>query len=211
MKKIILIISFLTLSLCGSAQSVLPKQSVSVGLSANVSKDITMMSMPIIYSHQIAGIPNLRYLIGVRQNLIFGQADFKINNQDALVDDLSNYFINIMGGVEFISNQNLLIGFNIDLLGGTLGTRSYKSVGKDPVYFISPESFNVMLGGDNDKGSLHSEFYLGYSLNEQLTLKAGLAHIRLGLYYSNNIINQTSTHAFLNSPFVNIQYTLWQK
>ncbi|MBX9784049.1 MAG: hypothetical protein K2X48_12235 [Chitinophagaceae bacterium] len=62
-------------------------------------------------------------------------------------------------------------GFNIDLIGFTVGRKS-------PAVFTSngvsktepaakPAAFNLLLTGDNDYGSLNSEFFLRYQFNKK--------------------------------------------
>jgi hypothetical protein len=209
MKKLSFAAAFLLLVIAGTTAQTLPKEFVSLGLSAGKTDKLNMGSMPITFSHQIAGLPNIRYQLGLRQNLAFGATKFTINNSKVLIDDISNYSINLFAGLEYISKYKLLAGFNIDLIGGTFGTRSYKTINAEPVYAINPEGINMLLGGSNDKGSLNSEFYLGYRFNDNITLKAGVSHYLLTLEYSNSA-GKGTTQSFINIPFAKIEYTLWQ-
>ncbi|MES2778408.1 MAG: hypothetical protein V4651_00790 [Bacteroidota bacterium] len=210
MKKLLLS-AIIIVFLSSSQAQTLPKQMISVGLSAGYSEKLTLMSMPVTYNAQLtSAFPRLRYTAGVRQNLGFGQRKYTINNQSTLIDDISSYAINFMAGLEYISPYKLLIGFNIDLLGINVGTRSFKTIGTDPVYKINPETTNVLLGGSNDKGALNSEFYLGYRMNDNITFKAGLSHYLITLEYQNNN-GKGRTQAFSTIPFIQAQYTLWQK
>lgn len=211
MKKPLLTAAFMLLAAAATFSQSLPKQFVSLGLSIGKTDKLNMGSMPVTFSHQVApSLPGLRYQLGLRQNLAFGETKFTINNQKVLIDDISNYSINLFAGLEYISKYKVLAGFNIDLIGGTFGTRSYKTVGTDPVYSISPEAMNMLLGGSNDKGSLHSEYYLGYRFNDNITVKAGLSHYLLSLEY-NNSNGKGTTQSFINIPFAKIEYTLWQQ
>jgi hypothetical protein len=209
MKKLSFAAAFLLLVIAGTTAQTLPKEFVSLGLSIGKTDKLNMGSMPITFSHQIAGLPNIRYQLGLRQNLAFGATKFTINNSKVLIDDISNYSINLFAGLEYISKYKLLVGFNIDLIGGTFGTRSYKTINAEPVYAINPEGINMLLGGSNDKGSLNSEFYLGYRFNDNITLKAGVSHYLLTLEYSNSA-GKGTTQSFINISFAKIEYTLWQ-
>jgi hypothetical protein len=205
MKKLLpaLALSFITF---GTIAQTLPKSSFSAGFAYGRSDKINMGSIPVSCSHQIAGKPSFRYILGIRQNLAFGSTEFNINDQKTLIDDLSNYSVNLFAGLEYISKYKVLVGVNTDLLGGTFGTRSFKTIGKDPVYSVNPESINVCMS----KGSVNSELYLGYRFNDNITVKAGLSHYLLSLEYSNSKekgVTQTS----VNIPFVKIEYTLWQQ
>ncbi len=66
-------------------------------------------------------------------------------------------------------------GFNIDLIGASFGRKS-------PAVFLSngvtitepsakPTPFNVLLTGDHDRGSLNSEFFVKYKLNDRWALR----------------------------------------
>lgn len=210
MKKIFVFASLLGLITIARAQS-LPKQMVTVGLSAGYSDKLSLLSMPVTYNARIAeSSPGLRYTVGVRQNLGFGQREYTINRQRAIIDDISSYSFNLMAGLEYISPYKLLIGFNIDVLGVSVGTRSFKTIGNDPVYKINPETTNVLLGASNDKGALNSEFFVGYRINNHLTAKAGLSHYLITLEYENNA-GKGRTQVFSNIPFLQLQYTLWEK
>lgn len=67
-------------------------------------------------------------------------------------------------------------GFNIDVIGFTIGRKTsgiYTSNGittTDPG--VKPTTFNLLLTGDHDKGTLNSEFFLGYQLNKKIRLRA---------------------------------------
>lgn len=67
-------------------------------------------------------------------------------------------------------------GFNIDLIGLTFGKKSssvFKSNGEtstDPA--SKPTTFNLLLTGDHDRGSLNSEFFLKYKINDKWGVRA---------------------------------------
>ncbi|MES1215046.1 MAG: hypothetical protein ABUT20_05995 [Bacteroidota bacterium] len=67
-------------------------------------------------------------------------------------------------------------GFNIDVIGFTFGRKSpaiLTSNGKtetEPA--AKPASFNLLLTGDHDRGSLNSEFFLRYHINSAWSVRA---------------------------------------
>jgi hypothetical protein len=67
-------------------------------------------------------------------------------------------------------------GFNIDIVGFTFGRKSpaiLTSNGEtqtEPA--AKPASFNLLLTGDHDLGSLNSEFFIRYHLNKSWSLRA---------------------------------------
>lgn len=210
MKKLLFGASLLGLIASAGAQT-LPKQTVSVGLSAGRVDNLSLVSIPVTYNAQLTeSIHGLRYTAGIRQNLGFGQRKYTINGQSTLIDDISSYSINLMAGLEYVSPYKFLAGFNLDLVGINVGTRSFKTIGTDPVYKINPETTNMLLGGSNDKGALNSEFYIGYCLNDNFTLKAGVSHYLITLEYENTK-GKGRTQAFTTLPYIQLQYLLWQK
>lgn len=73
--------------------------------------------------------------------------------------------------------DKILIGFNIDVIGLTFGSGSNVSVNQYNGNSISsetkPTTLNLLLGGDNDRGALSSEFYAKYYFNNKLAVRAG--------------------------------------
>jgi hypothetical protein len=73
--------------------------------------------------------------------------------------------------------------FDIDLVGVTLGAQqagvftSTDQLGFNGSYNASPTALNVLLVGDNDRGTVSSNFSLQYQLQEQWGLKLGMAYI----------------------------------
>jgi hypothetical protein len=183
-----------------------PKQFVTLGLSGGYNAQLSLFSLPITYHHRLGKVNGLYYSAGVRQNLAFGRSDFKINGQTALIDDISNYSLNAMVGAEYHSG-NIFIGFNIDLLGVNTGTRSYKTVGTDPVYKITPEHLNTA----DVSGCTNNEFYLGYRFSETFSAKVGVSYYNMSLLYSNRSTKETSSYVGSLLPMLNIQYTLWEQ
>jgi hypothetical protein len=64
---------------------------------------------------------------------------------------------------------NFKAGFNIDLVGGSTGSDALID-GTSTT--ISPKTFNLLLGGEKDKGFLNSEFWIGYK-----NFRLGTSHI----------------------------------
>ncbi len=83
-----------------------------------------------------------------------------------------NFTINL--GYNF--NSRLFGGFNIDLIGASVGRKSasmYHGNGinsAEPV--TNPAALNLLLTGDHDRGSLNSEFFLRYQLNSNWSVRA---------------------------------------
>jgi hypothetical protein len=90
------------------------------------------------------------------------------------------FALNVLFDIKYQFNPKWSAGCNIDVIGGTVGRktsaiRSYDLGGgllasqTDPA--AKPSSLNLLLTGDNDLGSLNSEFYVGYRLKRNWELK----------------------------------------
>ena len=84
--------------------------------------------------------------------------------------------LNVTINLGYNFTPKLSAGFNIDLIGASFGRKSssiFQSKGEtstDPV--SKPTTFNLLLTGDHDQGSLNSEFFLKYKLNEKWGVRA---------------------------------------
>jgi hypothetical protein len=98
------------------------------------------------------------------------QAMFKPNileNIDTLiVPEITTHSVNLALFLEYSFNDNVAVGFDIDVLGITLGgnfpvTLQEPLDGKSSVS-AKPTRFNLLLVSDNDIGTLNSELYGRY-------------------------------------------------
>lgn len=73
--------------------------------------------------------------------------------------------------------KKITLGFNIDAAGFTFGGKQNGSYlannGAGSATTAKPTSFNLLLISDNDLGSLNSEFYGQYQINNKWGVKAG--------------------------------------
>lgn len=73
-------------------------------------------------------------------------------------------------------NSRFFLGFNIDLIGGTVGNHPYGNYVNGNYgrrAYARPTAFNILLISDNDRGSLNSEFYVHYNMGPRWALKGG--------------------------------------
>lgn len=82
--------------------------------------------------------------------------------------------VSINAGYNFSSKWNA--GFNIDLAGFTFGRKSSAILTSNGNTTIEPAakpaSFNLLLTGDHDYGSLNSEFFVKYKITSRWGIKA---------------------------------------
>jgi hypothetical protein len=74
-------------------------------------------------------------------------------------------------------SERLSFRFNIDAIGFSFGkstTGNYINGVRGSRQSGSPTLFNLLLISDNDKGSLNSEFFARYLLNEKWGIKGGV-------------------------------------
>jgi hypothetical protein len=88
--------------------------------------------------------------------------------------------LNISIHLQYSISRKFDLGFNIDALGFSFGGKQMASVISsvyDPnqayVQTSIPTKLNLLLTSDNDIGSLNSEFYLRYWINEHFGIRAG--------------------------------------
>lgn len=111
--------------------------------------------------------------------------------------------ISINAGYNFSSKWNA--GFNIDLAGFTFGRKSsailtsYGNTSIEPV--AKPAAFNLLLTGDNDYGSLNSEFFVKYKVNSRWGIKALYQFVFIE--YKTETVNQVAPDGTIVERFRN--------
>lgn len=72
------------------------------------------------------------------------------------------------------------LGFNIDALGFSFGGKQngfYINGNQGQATSAKPTSVNILLIGNNDQGSLNSEFYVRYFIKEKLAIKLAYQYL----------------------------------
>jgi hypothetical protein len=116
-------------------------------------------------------------LFGSNVNFTTAPADLTSDNKNVdtlLAPSPSVSSLNLMISLGYKISEKLDVGFNIDAIGvsfGPMGSPSYIRNGKSTVASASPTSTNILLVGDNDKGSLNSHLFVRYKLSDHLGLK----------------------------------------
>lgn len=88
---------------------------------------------------------------------------------------MSNVAIYI--GATYSIKNKVPIGFNIDAIGYTFGSDLegiYTGDGVSAPVTVNPGSITALLVGPNDIGMLKAEFFVGYHINDKLTVRAGI-------------------------------------
>jgi hypothetical protein len=74
-------------------------------------------------------------------------------------------------------SERLMLRFNIDAIGFSFGKNvvgNYINGAQGSMESANPTAFNLLLVSDNDKGSLNSELFARYLLNDKWGIKVGL-------------------------------------
>ena len=132
-----------------------------------------------------------RVLLGLGLRTTFVTGDLKLTPAGAknvpagVIDTLfvssAALMLNVSGHAAVVLTPRLQAGMNIDLVGvgtGASRTGSYRAsagVARTSVS-ASPSGTNVFLYGSKDQGSLNSEFFAAWALNDRYTVRGGLSH-----------------------------------
>lgn len=94
------------------------------------------------------------------------------------------YSLNVLIHISYAFTEKFKAGFNIDVIGVSFGGSHNGTYinNNDPANTNqpikgSPSNFNLLLVGENDLGSLNSEFFVTYAMTDKWSLKAGAQHI----------------------------------
>jgi hypothetical protein len=119
----------------------------------------------------------LTSFFGTNSNFSSAPPDFtgEAKNVDTLfASSPSMSSINALINLGYRLNNKLEVGFNIDVIGisfGTKGTPTFISNGKKTATTANPTSPNILLVGENDKGSLNSHLYVKYEISRNVGIK----------------------------------------
>jgi long-subunit fatty acid transport protein len=88
--------------------------------------------------------------------------------------------LNLAINIGYRLSSKFGLGFNIDAIGFSFGGKqsgSYINGNQGQVTSAKPTSFNILLIGNNDQGSLNSEFYVRYFIKEKLAIKLAYQYL----------------------------------
>jgi long-subunit fatty acid transport protein len=88
--------------------------------------------------------------------------------------------INALINLGYRVSNKLELGFNIDVIGisfGAKGTPTFISNGKKTVTNVNPSTPNILLVGDNDRGSLNSQLYAKYEISQNVGIKLAYQYL----------------------------------
>ncbi|MDP1845092.1 MAG: hypothetical protein Q8K64_16890 [Sediminibacterium sp.] len=137
----------------------------------------------------------LRFSSAMGKNKTFTSAPASLASNDTSIDSLlgantSIYALNAIINLGYHISSKLDLGFNIDLIGFSFGPSSnhlFRSNGLQTLTTAKPTGMNILLVGNNDRGTLNSEFYLRYKINNKLGIKLMVQHFFTELTTNNKV------------------------
>ena len=113
--------------------------------------------------------------------------------------------LNLTVNLGYNLSRKWYAGFNIDLIGFSFGRKGSGILTSNGITVIEPNAkpstFNVLLTGDHDRGTLNSEFFVKYKLDDRWALKAVYQFIFVE--YETETRKQTFSDGSTNSRFRN--------
>lgn len=143
-------------------------------------------------SYGLGDSRHLRVGLGVRLASFFGADDLSYKTADAsllkesrintlAISGARTYSLNLELQLKYRFLERVEAGLDIDLLGVAFGkstTGSYRSA--DPALSgaqrADVSSFDLLKGGNPDRGQLVSEFFLAYWWNDRWAVRVGFSH-----------------------------------
>ena len=230
MKKTLFFISLISaVTFSYAQQKSVPKINQFVDVAATAGSDQGSVAASYVYNWRLGQKRKFEVGIGGRVTTYFGTKKDYLTAAPKLARSTTFPFIIVFAGQEeqnfdtltvqrpLTTSVNLAInlgyhisnrwyaGFNIDAIGFTFGKKtnavftSNGSTVTEPL--AKPASFNVLLTGDNDYGSLNSEFFLKYNLNNRWAVRG--VYQFLFSEYKTTTVQQTAPDGTVNSRFRN--------
>lgn len=113
------------------------------------------------------------------------------NIDSLLISKPTVFSLNGLINLGYRFNEKFSVGFNIDAIGFSFGSKRdghyiNGSHGQNGVS-SKPTSFNLLLTSDNDLGSLNSELYGRYMINDKWAIRSGLQFLFTEYTTSTNV------------------------
>jgi hypothetical protein len=181
-------------------QKPLPRINQFVDLAATIGSSEGSIAGSYVYNWRIGKKRKWEAGLGLRSTSYFGVKKDFITAPARLARSTTAPFIIVFAGQKkenwdtltvqrpFVNSVNLSLnfgynftekwsgGFNIDLIGFSFGRKSSAILTSNGTTRTEAETkipaFNVLLTGDNDYGSLNSEFFLKYKIGKQWGVRA---------------------------------------
>jgi hypothetical protein len=124
--------------------------------------------------------------------LILFRENVAANLDSILVKSAQVNSLNLFINLGYRVSPKVYVGFSIDAIGFSFGKdtpANFMSGNKGKNVSASPTPFNILLISDNDKGSLNSDLYIKFSLNDKWAIR-GAAQFLFTEYTTDEKVQQ---------------------
>ncbi len=107
-------------------------------------------------------------------------ADEAANIDSLFISSPSVSAFNAVLNLGYRFSEKFQVGFNIDAIGFSFGgeqNASFTGNGSSQSTTAKPTDFNILLVGNNDQGTLNSQFYLQYDFSKKWGAKAAYQYL----------------------------------
>jgi hypothetical protein len=184
-KQLFLFLLTLWLGTAATAQKITGKKQQFADLSFGFGSSQGSIAAGYFYNFNLGVKKKFFIGTGIRFNAYYGSkinylsAPAKLAGEESKTDTLlapkpSVYAINALINLGYNFSTKIQAGFNIDLIGfsfGPQGKPTFIANGTPTLTQAKPTGFNVLLVGNNDRGTINSEFYLRYKINDKFGVK----------------------------------------
>lgn len=177
-----------------------------IGITGAFGEGSTSMTLGFSHLYGFGSSRRFKLGYGVRLSSFFGSdREFTAAPPDLAAEENPQYFktgegifnndsdsksqlnaINLGLYTDYSITEKLVVGFNIDVVGFSFGKEKTGSVYDERVIdrltlidntSAKPTSFNALLVGDNDRGTVNSEFWIGYRVTSNIMLKGAFSYL----------------------------------
>lgn len=102
------------------------------------------------------------------------------NTDSLLINSPQVNSLNLVINLGYRISNKFNVGFNIDFIGFSFGGKQnsfYINGNQGQSVDAKPTAFNILLVGNNDRGSLNSEFYLRYFITQKIAVKGAFQYL----------------------------------
>ncbi|WP_375558645.1 hypothetical protein ACE193_12905 [Bernardetia sp. OM2101] len=179
-----------------------------IGITGAFGEGATSMTLGFSHLYGFGSSRRFKLGYGVRLSSFFGSdRKFTAAPPDLASEDNPQYFgvgetffgvpsdsdnksqlnaINLGLYTDYSITENVLVGFNIDVIGFSFGAKKEGTVYDERnasgligigATSAKPTSFNALLVGDNDIGTLNSEFWIGYRIASNVMVRGAFSYL----------------------------------
>jgi hypothetical protein len=137
-------------------------------------------------------------------------------HDDQLETPTGSLLLNVGVHLGYEVSRKVMVGMNLDFFGLTLGAQQDADLtpeggGTVEKVRVKPSTPNIFAGGSGDRGSLNSEFFLSWALNDKYAVRGGLSHTLVGVQLTDDQTgtggSSTKYNKYANMVFLGLRIT----